>query len=62
MTELATEVMVSEVIQREKWVARMSPMSVIRMRLFFGSVLSSCCLFLFKRMNGSKMRVVKRRR
>lgn len=62
MTELATEVRVSEVIQREKWAASMIPMRAIMMKLFFGMDLISCRRFLFIMINGRIMSVVKRSR
>ena len=62
ITELATEVMVSEVIQKEKCVASMMPIMVISMMLLSGRFFISCCLFLLMIMKGSMMRVVKRSR
>ena len=62
MTELATDVIVSEVIQKEKCAARIRPMRIIRMMLFFGRDFSSCNRFLLSITKGKIMSEVKRSR
>jgi len=58
MTELATDVISREVIQRAKCAARISPMAIMRRRSKRGMVFSSVLVFLCSRIKGRRSKVV----